>query len=355
MKIHYIAQYGENVLGRKLTYSPAGQAKMNYIVDALLTTGSKLRIFSTCAAGNNAYYKCKKTKTRDKYNITYCSTFNSSIKYINLIDILFRQLQLFFYLLLLVKRNDTVMVYHERFYLPVIALIRKFKTFKLMYEVEEIYTLAAKYPQKKVLKEINGLKNSDAYIFPNDLMADYLSFNDKPFVVCYGSYHFEDVNVQKFDDGKIHLVYAGTLDTKKGGASTAVELGKCLDEKFHIHILGFGNKGELFEIKSKIDSISKEYKTIITYDGMLTGVEYRNFIQKCHVGLSTQNPEGEYNNTSFPSKILTYLSNDIFVLSTRLKILEYSQLNDMLTYYDLFYSPFVRPLGLVFKFSSLPL
>lgn len=337
MKVHYIAQFGENNLGRNLKYSPAGQAKMNYIIDALSRTRASINVFSTCSAKNNSFYNWKKTtKENVQINVTYCSSFNTKFKYVNIIDVFYRQLQLFLYLLIFVSNEDSVVVYHERFYLSVLTLIRRIKKIYLIYEVEEVYTLAAKYSQKKVKKEISKLKNSDAYIFPNDLIAEFIGLNNKPFIVCYGPYNFEKITNNKFDDGKTHLVYAGTLDPKKGGALSAVELGKYLNENFHIHILGFGSTSDIIYLKSKIDFLTKNYKTKITYEGMLTGSEFREFIQKCHIGLSMQDPEGEYNITSFPSKILTYLSNDLFVITVKIKVLEVSQINNLLTYYESF-------------------
>ena len=60
-------------------------------------------------------------------------------------------------------------------------------------------------------------------------------------MVIYGTYNVEKQIANKFDDGKIHCVYAGTFDPRKGGMS-AVNAAKFLDEKYHIHILGFGTE-----------------------------------------------------------------------------------------------------------------
>lgn len=42
---------------------------------------------------------------------------------------------------------------------------------------------------------------------------------------------------------------------------------------------------------------------------------YIDFLQTCQIGLSTQNPDAAFNNTSFPSKILSYMSNGLQVVS----------------------------------------
>ena len=57
-------------------------------------------------------------------------------------------------------------------------------------------------------------------------------------------------------------------------------------------------------------------------------------MQKCHVGLSTQNPDAEYNDTSFPSKILSYMANGLRVVSIRIRTVETSSIADKVYFYD---------------------
>ena len=56
-------------------------------------------------------------------------------------------------------------------------------------------------------------------------------------------------------------------------------------------------------------------KAVVSYDGVLKGSAYIDFLQTCQIGLSTQNPDAAFNNTSFPSKILSYMSNGLQVVS----------------------------------------
>ena len=137
-----------------------------------------------------------------------------------------------------------------------------------------------------------------------------------------------------FSDGKIHCVYAGTLDPRKGGAAAAVEAALFLNGDYHIHILGFGNEKEKAEMLNTIDNISKKSKADITYDGLLSGKEYIKFIQSCDIGLSTQNPNAKFNDTSFPSKILSYMASGLRVVSIRIPAIEKSAVGKFMYYYD---------------------
>ena len=114
----------------------------------------------------------------------------------------------------------------------------------------------------------------------------------------------------------------------------AVAAGEFLSENYHLHILGQGKEMDKRYLLEKIEEVSKKSKCIITYDGLKSGEEYIRFIQSCDIGLSTQNPNAAFNETSFPSKVLSYLANGLRVVSIRIKALEQSAVNDLLFYYD---------------------
>ena len=65
---------------------------------------------------------------------------------------------------------------------------------------------------------------------------------------------------------------------------------------------------------------------------MKTGDDFRMFIQKCDIGLSSQNPDGQYNDTSFPSKVLMYLSNGLKVVSIDIPVLRNSNVTECIFY-----------------------
>ncbi len=70
----------------------------------------------------------------------------------------------------------------------------------------------------------------------------------------------------------------------------------------------------------KVEILSASYiaaktKCKITYDGAFYVKKYYEFLQKCHIGLSTQNPYEPFNNSSFPSKVLVYMANGLRVVS----------------------------------------
>lgn len=334
MKIHYIAQYGEYSGNRNLAYSPAGLNKMKYIIQALMKNEYKTVVYSTCSTKSRRFYPTKKVEIDSKLSIIYRFTFGSTSNIIKLFELFINQLQLLIYLLLRVERRDVVLLYHERFYLPVVNIAKRIKNIKIVYEVEEIYTIVSGMPQKKLEKELKGLKVADAYIFSNDIMASILNFDTKPYIVSYGTYQVEENRNSWFNDDKIHVVYAGTLNPSKGGCLAAAAAAEYLPRNYHMHIIGFGTEEDKKRLLKEIEEISKRATAALTYDGLLQGDDYIEYLQKCHIGLSTQNPKAKFNDTSFPSKILSYMSNGLRVVSILIKAIEKSAIGNSIYYYE---------------------
>ena len=161
-----------------------------------------------------------------------------------------------------------------------------------------------------------------------------VNIENKPFLIIYGTYQVENDRHCSFDDDKIHVVYAGTFDPRKGGAAAAAAAAGFLPANYHVHILGFGSKTDIDHIQQTVGEVSAKSAATVTYDGCLSGEEYIQFIQSCDIGLSTQNPDAAFNDTSFPSKILSYMANGLHVVSIRIPAIERSAIGSLVTYYD---------------------
>jgi glycosyltransferase involved in cell wall biosynthesis len=86
-------------------------------------------------------------------------------------------------------------------------------------------------------------------------------------------------------------------------------------------------------MRERLDSVSAESVCRLTYDGVLYDEAYTDFLHSCHIGLSTQDPAGAFNATSFPSKVLSYMASGLRVVSARIPVVESSLVGDCLYYY----------------------
>lgn len=330
-KIFYLGYY--NLPDSGTNFVLAAVNKMNYICEALENNGYNTEIVSASGAVEKKFCKSKKVKLTDKTTLKLFSSLPRLNRIVSVIDRVILKIKLFLYMIKNTNKHSTVMAYHSLGYMSLVKRLKKLKGFKLIIEAEEIYGDVIGN-EKTSQKEYEFFKIADGFIFPTELLSEKVNTEKKPEVIIYGTYHIEKELPKLFSDGKIHCVYAGTFDPRKGGAIASAESAMFLDENYHVHILGFGNEKEKAEMLNTIDSISKKSKAKITYDGLLSGEEYIKFIQSCDIGLSTQNPNGKYNDTSFPSKILSYMANGLRVVSIRIPAIEKSAVGKFMYYYD---------------------
>ena len=332
-KIFYMSYYNSTNSSERRNAVLSSVNKMNYICEAIENNGYNTEIVSASGATEKKFCKSKKVKLTDKTTLKLFSSLPRLNRIVSVIDRVILKTKLFLYMIKNTNKDSIVMVYHSLGYMSLVKRLKKLKGFKLIIEAEEIYGDVIG-DEKTSQKEYEFFKIADAFIFPTELLSEKVNTEKKPEVIIYGTYHIEKELPKLFSDGKTHCVYAGTLDPRKGGAIASAESALFLNENYHIHILGFGNEKEKAEMLNTIDSISKKSKAKITYDGLLSGEEYIKFIQSCDIGLSTQNPNGKYNDTSFPSKILSYMANGLRVVSVRIPVVEESGIGKCVYYYD---------------------
>lgn len=332
-RIFYIGYYDtpENIEeNRNIVLSATN--KMNYIISVLEKLGYNTKVISVSATKNRQGYPAKQVKLGEHSELLLLKTLPSGSVWRRLISRGYMRFQLFRYLISVPKKDDKVMVYHSVAYTNIVRWAKKIKKFKLILEVEEIYA-DVNGREKDRKKECKLFRKADAFIFPTELLNEKVNIEGMPYSIIYGTYQVEPDRNCKFNDSKIHCVYAGTFDPRKGGVAAADAAGK-LDSNYHIHILGFGNEKDKKRMIEKIEELSKQCECKITYDGLLSGEEYIRFIQSCDIGLSTQNPDAEFNNTSFPSKILSYMANGLRVVSIRIPAIEGSAVGKYISYYN---------------------
>ena len=334
-KIKYFSYYASVKDNSDRNCAPSAVDKVDYIVKVLNDNGHDVEIISSAVTKNKK--KCSRGgiyKLNEHTSLKLFFSFPWGNLFQKTLNIFIMNLHIFIELMK-VKSEEKIIVYHSLGYMKVVHFAYKLKKFHLILEVEEIYSdVTNNYKMRK--KELEYFKDAHSFIFPTKILSNIINKEIKPEVIIHGSYFVESQSkkINALNDGNIHCVYAGTLDPRKGGASAAVKAAEYLPHNYHIHILGFGTKDNIREIKQLINTVSKISKAKITYDGVLRGKKYKEFLQSCDIGLSTQNPDGIYNLTSFPSKIISYMANGLRVISIKIPVVESSNVGKYIYYYD---------------------
>lgn len=318
-ELKYIGFYNDNYfnLHENRNTSLAVKNKMDYICSALTRNNLKVKIISPCWTNNTkGFFKGKEYIKSNYITIKNFATFGSNNKVLQKINKFFIALQLLLYLIINTKRNEEILVYHSLALILPIKIAKKIKNLSLILEVEEIYSTVWKGTYD-VDKEISYINMADKAIFASDQLQNYFKINKS--VVVYGSYNYYDKkNFNKKFKKNIDIVYAGSIDKIKGGAKNSVLAMNYLPNKYRLHILGFGINSDIEELKKLINYVNKEkgYECCRFY-GSLDGEKYSEFLLNCDIGLNPQK-EGEYMDFAFPSKILSYLSHGLQVVSTKI-------------------------------------
>ena len=297
--IKYISFYDFADSGIARNYSVAAANKMDYIIESLVKIGYDVEVVSASAcieSGTFRWYKSRVEERQPHVKTRFFSSFRCRSKILILLRLIWGVLQLLSYLLFCVKKGESIWVYHSLYYYNVILLAKKIKKFKLILEVEEIYRDVSPVPRYMERWECKMIDVADKFVFSTDLLNDKVNRQKKPHLVIYGTYRCEPVMSERHGDNKVHVVYSGTLDPNKGGAMAAAGVAASLPSTYRVHILGFGNPGEIQAIKELCEEMSGKCGAVVSYDGVL-------------------NPNAAVNNTSFPSKILSYMSNGLQVVS----------------------------------------
>lgn len=345
-ELKYIAYYSDPDNQKCRKTAPSADTKIDYILSAIRKIGYDAKVISKCGVT-----RCDKLlKFYDDYTIEkngVCVRFVPDLtSKFRIFRFLARRYNRWKVNSLIkeecLRTNCKILIYHSLGMYSVIKFLKRHQK-PFILEVEEIYSdVMTKRKRRSRKKEDEMFAAADAFVLSTELLNAEVNQSGKPYIVVNGTYqaeperkcNFFDKGLQSSGERKIHCVYAGTFDPRKGGAVAAAAAAEYLPSGYHIHILGFGSIAEVKNMQEAVAEIAKRAKATVTYDGLLSGEDYIRFIQSCDIGLSTQNPDAAFNATSFPSKILSYMANGLRIVSVRIPAIEDSAVGKHLYYYD---------------------
>lgn len=339
MEIKYVGFYDILREGKQYrSYSLAAARKMDFISSILVDMGFHVRYVSLSHVKEmgNRKIGAKCEKVRENVILQLPPSREAKNKLDRIYRVLASRVWLFMYLLRYTKKGETIIVYHNYSFALPICLAQKIKGFRILLEVEEKYEKVWKLTKIQKIKERMLLKYvSENSLVVSEVLAQELKLNNP--VISYGSYNvYQGAIKEKCCGETINLVLTGSIDKDRGSGFIAVEMMKYLPEKYTLKISGSvaeKDKDDFFALIDEVNAVLG--REACCYLGTLNDREYEKLLLEADIALNPQK-EGDFGNFVFPSKILTYLSYGLPVVSTRGESIVKSKIADLIELADSF-------------------
>ena len=333
----YIAFYdSEDFKSENRYVNAAAREVVEYMFDVFSTIDNIEIISPSRTLNTKGVYKGRRVKLSDKVTLRLPFTFGTRTKIGRYASMLWIQMWLFFVLLFGTQRGERVVFYHSLSIMGTISLLAKIKGIEPILEFREIYSDIDDVSKKVRKIEHSFYKCAYAFIFPSEAIKNSMDIGNTPYVLAPGSYFTHGYAKDNFGDRKVHAVYGGNLRRDKGGAYLAIDAAQYLPDNYVVHLLSGGYSDAEFDaIDKEIKAVNQVSRAKVVFEGSKFGDEYYRFLSKCDIGLATQK-NGDFSNTSFPSKILTYLGCGLKVVSPPIDAVKLSPASGFVYTYEEF-------------------
>ena len=334
--IYYVGSYRtKNITERNPQGSLAEDVMIGYFISIIKLLQNVVTVVSILASLNGGFHRRKECVIDERETQVYLESYDTTKKGFSKIGALQRLISLFFYLVMHACKDDIVLVYNTQLFSVPVRLAKWIKRFKMVLEVEEIFYMDNRNPVDVKRRPLEDalIKASDAYIVASKLLAMRIA-GDKPCAIVYGGYTIPPRYTMQRSDGKIHVVYAGGIDSLRR-VDRAVRAFSILPDNYRFHILGTGAQADIQSLQRHIDDVNRQAGYIkVEYLGCLYGQEYDTYLQSCHIGLNLQVRGAAIEEVAFPSKISSYLARGLSVISGKLTSIVHSPLARGIHFYS---------------------
>lgn len=328
-KVTYLGHYDLLRNGKQeRVYSLAGARKIDFVCDELVQLGFDVNLVSAAYSNQKGHGKVAGTteRIRDGITLILAPSNKATNKLERIKRVLGARLWLFCYLLRNCKKDDCVVVYHNYVDALAIVLAQKIKGFKLILQIEEQYSMVWKLSPFQNWKENLLLEyGKKGSLVVSELLAERLNVLEP--IVSYGSYKPYMGNIpEKFRNNQITLVFTGMIESVRNGAFYSMECMRYLPQNYRLFLSGPVSKEDKGKFEETLNRVNADCgRDACSYLGVLDDNEYQELLLNADIALNPQR-EGGFGEFVFPSKILTYMSYNLPVVSTKGRSIVESQL-----------------------------
>lgn len=334
-KVYYVCFYSEpEVEDRIITY-PSVISKIDYVVHAVKKLQREVVVLSIAPSRKGRFDGYSK-KIDGFESHVYLRSIVSGNKLLAKLSYIKHNIAILRYLIRHVEKQDKVLVYHSLYNRFWLSIYNALFPGRVILQIEDVFSELSEKTKKYKKTEWNLLRKMQKCICVNDIV-----YRDLPEVpqkmISYGSYLLPpEYDIQTHST--IRLVYAGVIEQERQAAFLATKAMRHLKENYELNILGFGSEENIRALEELIQAVNLELgRDAVIYHGKRSGEEYWRFLQNCDVALSTHAYDPSSFSSAdytFPSKVLTYMSNGLPVVAQRLEVLERSAIAEYISFYE---------------------
>lgn len=337
-RVFYLGFYGDDQdIKINRTVSLAAISKMDYIIDSLVLLGENVYVISPAWGGERKWkwYSAKEEILKENVLLFLSPSFSSPYKAFNKVSQALSLCWLYLTFLRIVRKGDMVVVYHSVFYSKLLSFLKRLKRVKIILEVEEVYTNIYRSRRNSKSKESTLFSTADSFIFSNYLLPELIGCK-KEFITVHGNYYIPPIATSfKRDNQKINIVFSGMIENMKRGAYAAAKCAEFLGEKYIVNILGYGSDENISILKRLINEVNhKVGYTACFFHGTYDTQKYSAFLFDCDIALNPQEQNDMKTQYEFPSKVLSYLTHNLRVISTKLNCILNSDVSDLIYFIE---------------------
>ena len=140
--IKYVSFFDTQDSEIRRNYVTSASNKMEYIAKTIADTGHSVEIISMSEVIEEKFqvYKSETKTLSNKISIKLPFSWGGNKGLLRKLKILWHLVYMFFYLISHCRKNEPVIVYHSLGYFEIIRWAKRISVFKLILEVEEIYS-----------------------------------------------------------------------------------------------------------------------------------------------------------------------------------------------------------------------
>lgn len=287
------------------TDSPAASKKVNMMASLLSVENTTYVLSLARGRPRNKLDWFSAAVRRDKRVVYIYAPFSNFFPLSYLASLFYFSLILWRYR----KRDKKIIIFYNRQYLYILSLITGFFCKYKMFSDIEDGEFFSRYSMRQCINSVFDFLCKGS-ILANKYLQCYTSLAST--YVYYGFCVLKSRDVLTNDE--ISFLYSGTLETDTG-FDLFIESIRILEKHYS------GRQKLLFNVSGKLPSgfvLFESSNRLITvrFLGLLDYSSYKLLLSSSDVGLSLKLNSGFYANTTFPSKTVEYVSNNLLLVST---------------------------------------